>query len=65
MKEAFDLYWRNNVDPSKLNMGIGFYGRSFQLAEPGCDSPGCVFKGGGAAGPVSDICPQPSVVDGY
>jgi GH18 family chitinase len=55
MKEAFDLYWRNDVPPAKLNMGIGFYGRAYELADPACNTPGCLFKGGAAAGTVGYI----------
>ncbi|KAG8353315.1 hypothetical protein FVEN_g8694 [Fusarium venenatum] len=50
---ALDLLWRNEVDPAKVNMGLGFYGRSFQLADPACNTPGCLFKGGGAKGPCT------------
>lgn len=50
---AFDLFWRNNVPANKLNLGLGFYGRSFQLSDPSCYQPGCNFKGGGAPGAVS------------
>lgn len=53
MNLAFDLFWRNNVPASKLNMGLGFYGRSFQLEDPACDKPGCNFKGGAAEGGCS------------
>lgn len=34
-------------------MGFGFYGRSFQLSDPSCSTPGCAFSGGGDAGPCS------------
>lgn len=51
---ALDLFWRNKVDPSKINMGIGFYGRSFQLADPSCHKPGCLFLGGAKPGPCTD-----------
>lgn len=50
---ALDLFWRNNVPASKLNMGLGFYGRSFQLADPSCSKPGCIFKGGASPGPCT------------
>ena len=50
IKDALDLLWRNNVPAKKLNLGLGFYGRSFQLADPGCSKPGCNFKGGGSPG---------------
>ena len=54
IKLALDLYWRNSIDPSKLNLGLGFYGRSFQLSDPSCSSPGCLFKGGAAPGVCTD-----------
>ncbi|KEY64330.1 hypothetical protein S7711_09875 [Stachybotrys chartarum IBT 7711] len=50
---ALDLFWRNNVDPAKINLGIGFYGRSFQLADPACHTPGCLFLGGADPGPCT------------
>lgn len=52
IKLALDLYWRNDIPPEKLNLGIGFYGRSFQLADPSCHKPGCRFLGGADPGPV-------------
>ena len=53
IKDALDLLWRNKVAAKKLNLGLGFYGRSFQLADPGCSKPGCNFKGGGSPGPCT------------
>ncbi|KAJ5441849.1 hypothetical protein N7491_004255 [Penicillium cf. griseofulvum] len=53
---GLDLLWRNNIDPSKVLLGVGFYGRSFTLDDPSCTSPGCAFDkdhnstGGAAAG---------------
>ncbi|OGM49597.1 hypothetical protein ABOM_001631, partial [Aspergillus bombycis] len=47
---GLDLLWRNNVDPSMVNMGIGWYGRSFTLQDPQCNKPGCIFSYGGKAG---------------
>ncbi|KAJ1704781.1 glycoside hydrolase, partial [Aspergillus flavus] len=47
---GLDLLWRNNVDPSMVNMGIGWYGRSFTLQDPQCNTPGCIFSYGGKAG---------------
>jgi len=58
IKQAFDLFWRNSVPANKLNLGIGFYGRSFQLSDPSCYKPGCNFKGGASPGAV---CYLPSV----
>ncbi|CAG8971988.1 hypothetical protein HYALB_00003326 [Hymenoscyphus albidus] len=51
---AMDLFWRNDVPPAKLNLGLGFYGRSFQLSDPSCYKPGCNFKGGASPGGCSN-----------
>ncbi|KAJ6559056.1 putative class V chitinase [Mycena vulgaris] len=48
--QALQLLWRNNIDPSKVTLGLGFYGRSFTLANPSCTAPGCPFSGGAPAG---------------
>lgn len=53
MRLAFDLFWRNDVPANKLNMGLGFYGRSFQLENSACSKPGCRFKGGATKGACS------------
>ena len=47
---ALDLFWRVNVDPGKIVLGLGFYGRTFQLTDASCWKPGCTFTGPGAAG---------------
>ncbi|KAJ7864427.1 hypothetical protein B0H14DRAFT_3443479 [Mycena olivaceomarginata] len=51
--EAFKLYWRVGVDPKQMVMGLGFYGRSFTLASPDCQDPGCIWASGAKAGPCS------------
>ncbi|RMD40214.1 hypothetical protein DV735_g4912, partial [Chaetothyriales sp. CBS 134920] len=53
MNLAFDLFWRNDVPAKKLNMGLGFYGRAFQLQDPSCNKPGCNFKAGATKGGCS------------
>lgn len=35
--------WRNNIDPAKVLLGLGFYGRSFTLKDTTCTTPGCPF----------------------
>ncbi|KAF2134779.1 glycoside hydrolase family 18 protein [Dothidotthia symphoricarpi CBS 119687] len=47
---ALDLLWRNEIDPKKVVLGIGFYGRSFTLSDPSCKSAGCPFSSGGTPG---------------
>ncbi|KZF20249.1 glycoside hydrolase family 18 protein [Xylona heveae TC161] len=51
--QTFDLLWRNSIDPSKVVMGMGFYGRSFTLSDPSCNTAGCPFSSGGNPGPCS------------
>jgi chitinase len=53
INDALDLFWRNDVPADKLNLGLGFYGRTFQLSDPGCSAPGCLFKGGASPGPCT------------
>ncbi|KAL1961763.1 hypothetical protein VTN77DRAFT_1089 [Rasamsonia byssochlamydoides] len=48
--QAMQLLWRNNIDPGQVNLGLGFYGRSYTLADPSCTVAGCEFSGGGNAG---------------
>ncbi|KAL7929519.1 glycoside hydrolase superfamily [Trichoderma chlorosporum] len=53
IRQTFDLFWRNNINPDKITMGLGFYGRSFTMADPSCMSAGCPFSDGGKPGPCS------------
>lgn len=47
---ALNLFWRVDIDPAKIVLGLGFYGRSFELESTSCWKPGCKFSGPGAAG---------------
>lgn len=38
------------IDPKKVTLGLGFYGRSFTLADPTCTQAGCPFSAGGNPG---------------
>ena len=53
---GLDLLWRSGVDPAKVVMGQGWYGRSFTLKDPSCNKPDgvCEFTGGAKAGPCSN-----------
>lgn len=44
--DGLDLLWRNDVRPENVIMGVGFYGRSFTMADPSCHQPdrGCQFS---------------------
>ncbi|KAI4600107.1 hypothetical protein KJ359_001209 [Pestalotiopsis sp. 9143b] len=53
---GLDLLWRAGVEPGKVVLGLGWYGRSFTLTNPSCNTPNgvCQFSGGAKAGPCSD-----------
>ncbi|KAF8164160.1 hypothetical protein K438DRAFT_1984862 [Mycena galopus ATCC 62051] len=50
---TFQLFANVGIDPAQLTMGIGFYGRSFELSSASCTDPGCPFAGAAPAGPCS------------
>ncbi|KAF7884611.1 uncharacterized protein EAF02_004947 [Botrytis sinoallii] len=50
IKESVELLWRVSIPPEKVVLGLGFYGRSFQLSDTSCGSPGCAFSGAAEAG---------------
>lgn len=50
---GMDLLWRNNIDPKKVVMAIGFYGRSFTMSESECYIADYEFSAVGGAGPCS------------
>ena len=47
---ALDLLWRNDVDPTKVVMGVAFYGRAFSATSESCLEPGCTYESGGQKG---------------
>ncbi|KAJ4381977.1 hypothetical protein N0V85_008603 [Neurospora sp. IMI 360204] len=53
IKLAAELLWRVGVKPEQVALGYGFYGRSFELSNPSCPTPGCPFLGGAREGPCS------------
>lgn len=52
INDGLSLLWRAGVDPSKVVLGLGWYGRSFTLADSSCTTPNgvCHFTTGGTAG---------------
>uniref|UniRef100_A0A093XDC7 chitinase n=1 Tax=Talaromyces marneffei PM1 TaxID=1077442 RepID=A0A093XDC7_TALMA len=52
IREGLDLLWMAGVSPSLVNLGIGWYGRSFTLADSSCTEPNgvCKFTQGGSPG---------------
>ncbi|KAL6354004.1 hypothetical protein LRP88_12635 [Fusarium phalaenopsidis] len=53
IESALDLLWRNDISPSKVVMGLGFYGRAFTVQSAACKDPGCLFNGPANAGSCS------------
>ena len=53
IKLAAELFWRVNISPADIVMGFGFYGRSFTLSDPNCNTPGCPFSGASNPGPCT------------
>ncbi|RAL14759.1 chitinase [Aspergillus homomorphus CBS 101889] len=50
INQTLTLLWRNNINPARINLGLGFYGRSFTMKDPRCMAPGCLFTAGGRCG---------------
>ena len=46
--------WYDGVPPSKINLGIAFYGRGYTLSEKNCRDIGCPYTGGSKPGPCTD-----------
>ncbi|KAK7712478.1 hypothetical protein SLS64_004862 [Diaporthe eres] len=49
INQALELLWRNNINPGRVNLGLGFYGRSFTMESSSCLAAGCPFKNGTGA----------------
>ncbi|KAK3331671.1 family 18 glycosyl hydrolase [Cercophora scortea] len=54
IKDALNLLWRAEVPANKVNLGLGFYGRSCRLKNKNCAVPGCEFDT--EDGPVAGSC---------
>ncbi|KAL6855621.1 hypothetical protein ACO1O0_006773 [Amphichorda felina] len=51
--EYLDLFWRNDIQPEKITLGLAFYSRTFLAADKGCTMAQCMFDAVGEAGPCS------------
>ncbi|KAL1957767.1 hypothetical protein VTO42DRAFT_5485 [Malbranchea cinnamomea] len=47
---GLELLWRNNINPGRVVLGLGFYGRSFTMKDPSCMKAGCEFIEGAKGG---------------
>ncbi|GLA32131.1 hypothetical protein AnigIFM63326_011270 [Aspergillus niger] len=66
LQTTLDLLWRNDIDSSKVVVGMAFYGRSFTLKDADCSEPGCEFISGGDAGScsiTSGVLLNPEIMD--
>jgi chitinase len=52
--DSLSILWENDVDPAKVTLGLGFYGRSYTLDDASCKSPGCAISGFGPPGVCDD-----------
>ncbi|OTB01251.1 glycoside hydrolase family 18 protein [Hypoxylon sp. CI-4A] len=50
IQAGLELLWRNNINPSRVNLGLGFYGRSFTMKDPNCMAAGCPFSSAAVGG---------------
>jgi chitinase len=50
MRDSVKLYVKAGVDMNKVNLGLAWYGRTFELEERSCSGYGCDMKGGGKKG---------------
>ncbi|CAI6036973.1 unnamed protein product [Clonostachys chloroleuca] len=53
IQTALDQLWRSDISPTKVTMGMSFYGRSFTLTDPSCHYLGCRISSGGNPGECS------------
>lgn len=51
---SLELLWRNHINPERVVLGLGFYGRSFTMKDPKCLTAGCPFLDGGHKGKCTD-----------
>uniref|UniRef100_A0A8H7XJL8 Chitinase n=1 Tax=Psilocybe cubensis TaxID=181762 RepID=A0A8H7XJL8_PSICU len=51
--QSVQLFQRVGVPLEKIVLGMGFYGRTFQLTDPTCTTPGCHFSGPAPGGPCT------------
>ncbi|CAD6447523.1 8ee79419-bd96-49f7-bc53-35763a80c0cc [Sclerotinia trifoliorum] len=47
--------WYNGLDPSKINMGLAYYGRGYTLADSSCNHIGCKWSEPSLPGPCTNF----------
>lgn len=50
---ALDLLWRNDVDPNEDVLELPFYGRTFSITSPTCNTSGGTYDSEGHAAKYS------------
>ncbi|TFY50610.1 hypothetical protein EVG20_g11422 [Dentipellis fragilis] len=51
IEQSIQLFQQVGVPFDRITLGLGFYGRSFQLSKWSCTTPGCPFNGPAPGGP--------------
>lgn len=46
--------WFDKLNPTKVNLGLAYYGRGFTLTDKSCNYMGCSFKGPSKSGPCTN-----------
>ncbi|KAF5372023.1 hypothetical protein D9615_008091 [Tricholomella constricta] len=54
MQDSVKLYVKAGVDMNKVNLGLAWYGRTYELEDTSCSGYNCDMKGGGVKGVCSD-----------
>ncbi|KZM28624.1 chitinase [Ascochyta rabiei] len=52
---ALNLFWFNDVNPAKINLGVANYGRGYTVADPSCSRYGCAWTGPSKAGECTQL----------
>ena len=55
IEQSIGLFQRVGVPLDRIVLGLGFYGRSFQLSDASCTKPGCPFNGPAPGGRAYDF----------
>ena len=55
IEAGLDLLWRNNINPERVVVGLGFYGRSVVMKSSDCLDAGCEFKEEGEPGRCTNV----------
>src|SRR5690242_14141806 len=52
---ALHLFWFDDINPSKINLGVANYGRGYTLADSKCAHYGCTWTGPSKSGECTEL----------